>query len=191
MKENEGLPKKSSPEKDVAQRLANLLGTSVLGFVPNQNTPLTPSATADGFSLPPSSMLPKLSLDTELFRHNMSIAEIIILSGLIHNNPAHRKNILDSTKKEYFPPKLFEGFLFEALAETILDNFDIEISTDFLFNQIHKYFSVQWNSSPESDGYVRDILFRYAQAVDINPSAEQIDKAIQLRRIWAHKKGIV
>lgn len=144
------------------------------------------------FKLPKPDSLPNLNLDVELFRRNVMIAETMILSGLFHGNQSQREKILKSTKREYFSPHFFKGFLFGMIVNGLKDNHEIELSVDFLIEQIDKYYSDELKVSPDEDkAYLRDILFVCAQLLNMHPSDEQVEKAIELRKLWASDKNLI
>ncbi len=88
--------KKYNPADSSAQHLANLIGTSVAGFIPETKSgkPYT------------------INLSTELFlRNNVAIAELVIISGLIKGEAEMRSMVFTQFKPEFFQEKSFEHYL--------------------------------------------------------------------------------
>jgi hypothetical protein len=144
----------------------------------------------NNWRLPSKRLLPQLNIDLELNRHNVSIAEFIILAGLIKGNPRLRKKIINSINPVCFGTDLFPQYLFARIVEILNQNLDQKIYTRWVISQIKSYYKEIWNRNPTR----RDIhgeLFSLAQILNFSPTNEQVFNAIKLRKVWARDYKLI
>lgn len=164
-----------NPAEQAAQNLANLLGRSVAGFIPSSND--------DGESLPP------LDLDIELFRRrNVSLASVVVMAGLLRSKETRRQAILRHITPEYFGEKSFDRFLFERIATRLHQHEDISLSE--IETSVTEFGPTVYGE-PSDERSLVGYRFTVTQILSLAPSPRQIDQAIELRKIWARKKGII
>ncbi len=170
-KANEG---KQAAEQ-AAQHLANLLGRSVAGYTPSSNA---------GDELPP-----QIDLNTELFkRRNVSIASLVVIAGLLRANRLHREAILQSAKPEFFWEKSFDRFLYERIRAALREHNDISMSD--LEACIQEYEPAVYGQ-PANEHSLQGHRSTLVQILKFQPTPAQIERAIELRRIWAKGKGLI
>jgi hypothetical protein len=152
-----------------ARHLANLIGTQVAGYLPDY--------AKDG--LPP-----KLDLDVELFRKNVSIASLVILSALVKDKG--RNWIIQIVKPGHFT--LFPRYLFEVMLEQLSE--EGEIIASKVKDRIPDY-GPKYHGEPLGEHSLRGYNFTWAQILDLDPTSAQVDKAIELQLMWAKKEGLI
>lgn len=151
-----------------AKHLANLLGREVAGYLPDYAKEGKPY---------------KIDIDIELFRNNVGVASLVILSALIKDK--RRDYIIKNIKPEYF--QLFDRYLLEIILE-MLTNGEV---VDYLKikNQIPEY-SLKYFSSPSAERSLEGYYFTLEQILDLDPTPTQIGKAIGLLQRKAKKRGL-
>ena len=100
--------RKYNPAESAARHLANLLGTSVSGFVPD----------------PPYD---HVDLDIELSRRNVSIASLVVISGLVNGNEELQKKVGNTIRPDHFREKSFEKYLFAIISNQLSDTGRVSI----------------------------------------------------------------
>jgi hypothetical protein len=156
------------PENSAAKHLANLIGTAVGGQIPDSNV---------------------LDLDEELvIRNNMAIASLVILSSLIKGEGGLRERVISKVQEEFFRDTSFECYLFKICMDHI--NKNKEISEAHLEGQIVKY-SPEVYGEEANESFLKDLKYMWFQIIHFNPTTAQLDRAIELRRIWAEDKGLL
>jgi hypothetical protein len=164
------LEKKKNPADSAAQHLANLIGTSVTGFVPQ----------------PPND---KVDLNTELFlRSNVAMASLAIISALIKGHQNQRELILKSVKPEYMGKKSFENYLFGFLSSELKEKGDISIPA--IEKKIPEYSMVVYGE-PTNEKTLEGDFFKWSQVLNFEPTDTQTTKAIEILHNWARKEGLL
>lgn len=130
--------------------------------------------------------IPKVDLNFYLQSREMGWASYTILSGLIKN--IERQLIINNVFEEYFWDKSFEKYLFKIIKNQINKNGEINISE--LFDHIKK-FGVEVYGVELTKPSIKEDYFKFAQILDLNPSEDQIKKAIELRIMWAKHEGVL
>ncbi len=163
--------KKRNPGDSAAQHLANLLGTNLAGFTPK---------TIDGET-------PKLDLNAELFvSNNVAIAELVIIAGLLKNDDDQRREILRFIEPEFMGEKSFEGYLFSLVRESLEDKAKVSLSK--IGEKIPEYGPKVYGEAlgrQSLEGY----YFKWSQALSLEPTQAEVQKAIEIIRTVAEKKG--
>jgi hypothetical protein len=139
--------------------------------------------------LPAKRLLPQLDVDTELNRHNASIAQYFIIAGLIKGDTVLRNKIINSINPVSFFIDSFEQYLFVKISEILKESVDYKISTQWITSQIKGYFKEIWNSYPTRHE-LHSKLFSCAQILDFSPSAEQVLRSIELCKYVATMTGL-
>lgn len=151
-------------DRESLRHLADLIGTSVSG--------VTPSTDA-------------IDLDEELhINRNMAIASLVIISALFKSDHATREIIKEQIRAEYLRQKSIEWFLFIELVR-IYEN-ENEVSFQKFEDIVSRFAQEVWGQpSDEGDQY------KLTQIVSFNPTPTQLMRAIELRRLWAKRKGLL
>ena len=166
--------RKLSPAESSAQHLANLMGTSVAGFVP---------VSTSGASLP------VLDLDVELFkRNNVAIASLVILSSLVKGDQEQREECLRRTRVEYFNEKSLDRFLFETIVEYHRATGQVPVQD--VRARILEYGPQVWGEASD-ERELTGHYFMWAQIVSFSPTTAQVERAIELRKMWAARNGLI
>jgi hypothetical protein len=151
--------KKKSPQDSAAQHLANLVGTSVAGFVPE-----VPNDRVD--------------LDMELFtRNNSAIASLVIIAGLLKGNPSQQALIRNSIEPLHLGAKSLENYLFTIVAEELRNN--QVVSPEAIKQRIPEYGTVVYGE-PTDYRSLQGYLFKWSQIISFEPTDKQILTAIQI-----------
>lgn len=160
--------KKKNPADSAAQHLANLIGTSVAGFVPQ----------------PPYD---KVDLDLELFvRNNSAIASLVVISGLIKGNQTQRESILQSVKPDYLSERSFESYLFRLISDELSDKGNI--SLDAIEKGIPQHSQIDYGEPP-SKRLLQGYFFKWTQILNLEPTDDHISKAIEHLQKVARNNG--
>lgn len=163
--------KRKNPADSSAQHLANLLGASVAGFIPE---------TKNGKP-------PIVNLSTELFmRNNVSIAELVVLSCLIKGGDENRSVVLHEFQPEFLPVKSFERYLCTIILTQLQTNGIVSIAEIEL--KIEDFGIKVWGE-PLKNKEKRGYLFRWNQILTFEPTVSQAERAIILCRNNAKKNG--
>jgi hypothetical protein len=141
-------------------------------------------------SLPDKAMLPQLDLDAELERHNVAVAQLLILANLIKGDQDQRKAIIVSIDAICFDPQLFPQFLFRKIVGYLHEDINRKIPVKWIVSQIEDFYKQTYNVAPPKQGFQGE-LFRCAQILDFSPSPTQVLRAIELRKAWAKRKGLI
>lgn len=164
--------RRENPADSSAQHLANLLGTSVAGFIPETK----------------AGKLPRLNLSTELFfRHNLAIAQLVILSGLIKGDSKQREMICRTIKPEFLGNKTFPNYLFSLAVKLMEETQDISI--EVLSSNIPDFGPRIWGE-PLDRRSLKGHYFQWSQILDFEPTPGQVEQAIKLCLEQA-KKGLL
>ncbi len=150
--------KKKKPVEGMAQALANLMGTSVAGFIPE----------------PPHD---QVDIESELLRHNVAIASLVILAGLIKGDPNQQALILSSIQPAHLGDKSFEQYLFTLIAETVRQNQNI--SREMIERRIPEFSQVIYGE-PANKRTMEGDFFKWSQIQSFEPTSAQLAHAIEL-----------
>ena len=165
--------KSKNPADSLAQHLANLIGTSVAGFVPEAS---------DGSAH-------EIDLNTELFRNNnMAIARLVVVSGLVQGDSAAKTRILKMIKPDYLGEKSFSAYLFSYAAELLGEAG--KISIEKVEASISDYGPKVFGK-PLDKNFVMGVHYKWSQIMNFHPTAKQLDRSIHLCRIDAREKGLI
>jgi hypothetical protein len=174
-------PEEKRVPHEAAQHLANLLGTSVAGHLPESIGDVTYSSL-----LSFGKLLPNLNLDVELFRNNnVGLAALVVLAALIMDEKSQRDHIVQSIGSEHFWPKSFELHLFQRLLSYFAEHNDI---TSFDFSKMISDYGLEVWGEPSNEQSLLGKYFKLAQIINLAPTATQVERAIELRRIWLNTK---
>ena len=155
------------------------------------STKKTARSAKDGkYRLPSKRLLPELDLDVEMARHNVAIAELLILTGLIKGDPNEQRKIMSLVTSIFFAPKLFPQFLFERIVAYLQVERPHRITVEWVTSQIEPYYKVIWDSTPRKRE-LQGKLFTCAQIFDFNPTPEQVLRSIELRKMVAESEGLI
>lgn len=169
--------KQSNKEKPAAEQaaehLANLVRRGVAGFIPK---------TATGRE-------PNFDLDEELFRRrNVALASLVILSALLHGDKDQQQNVLHTVKPEYLGERSFDHFLFERISDHVVTG--VSFSASDVEASIQEYGPVIW-SEPSSEQSLQGHRLTWAQLLSLRPTPRQVERAIELRQMWARNQGLL
>jgi hypothetical protein len=149
--------KKRKPEDSAAQHLANLIGTSVAGFIPE-------------------SPFNKVDLDFELFtRNNTAIASLVIISGLIKGDPTQREAILRSIKPDHLGNRSLESYLFRLISDELSDKGNV--SLDAIEKSIPQHSQVDYGEPP-NEKMLQGDYYKWNQILNFELTDAHISKAI-------------
>lgn len=133
-------------------------------------------------------LLPKLKLHIELFRHNVWIAGLVILSGLLRADQQQRQEYLTILTPRHFDAKSLPRFLFEKIAaypfkvnETIP-----EVQLEKWITEFHAEI---WGELPPEPRMFHTNNLTLRQILNIQPTKEQVYQAIELRKERMEKRG--
>ena len=127
-------------------------------------------------------------LDIELFRRqNVWVASSVVISGLLKANPQQRKNFLMNLTPQHFNPQSLCQYLFERIVSFLEDNETIPISE--LEKWIPEYHLEVWNESPPHERMLFAHNFNLRRIINFNPTEEQVNRAIELRKMTMEKKS--
>lgn len=137
--------------------------------------------------LPNKSLLPILSLDVELFqRNNVSIAFLVIISGLI-KNVKQRQDIIGQVKPIYINVP-FNRYLYEIVIDELNEKGEIDITP--ILSRIPD-FELKFYGTPSDERSLRSKYFTFAQVLNFEPTPEQVSKAISMVVAYARKRGVM
>jgi hypothetical protein len=153
----------------VAQALANYLQTDVAGYQPTSGIRPEPD---DKKTIP---YIP--DLDAEIFRSNIRMMYIVVLSGLIHGGDDQRRIILASVQADRFHDKSFPKFLFEKIAQQFQEKGNISVQELQAITPEHTkadYGAISTRRELFGHYYI------WAQILRLRPTWVQIMKAIEI-----------
>ena len=150
--------KKLNSADSSAQHLANLLGTSVAGLVPQ----------------PPND---KVDLDSELARRNVAVAYLIVLSALVKGRPDQRDKILTTIQPAQLQERSFENYLFVFIRDRLGELGEIPMPR--IEEIITSYETVVWGE-PLDERSLRGYSFKWSQIMSFDPNDSQLNRAIEL-----------
>jgi len=131
--------------------------------------------------------LPKLDLEIELFRRrNVWIASFVILAGLLKGDKELRLSYLSILTPSHFDPESLARYLFEKLNEYLQKHEQVPEAE--LEKWIPQYSLDVWGSRPSG----RDLFsgqIKLRQILSFNPTEEQTNRAIELRKEKKEKYG--
>jgi hypothetical protein len=167
------IPHGKSAADSAAQHLANLTGRSVAG--------LTPKSQTGG--------VPTLDLSEELFRRrNVAVASLVILAALLHGNAEQQNGILQRVKPASLGEKSFDHFLFEKMADTLSAG-KLLVAADMAAS-IEAYGPTVWGE-PSNARSLQGARFTWKQVLELRPTPVQVERAIELREMWARAKELL
>ncbi|MDR3573710.1 MAG: hypothetical protein P4L50_07605 [Anaerolineaceae bacterium] len=127
-------------------------------------------------------LLPKVNLDIELFRrNNVSIASLVVLSGLLNEDHQHQQRYLSILTPDHFDPKSFERYLFEKIAAYLRARKNVPVSE--LEKWVTEYHLEIWGESPPNERMFFGNNWNLRLMLSFDPTEEQIDQAIELRNM--------
>jgi hypothetical protein len=156
------------PAEEAAQYLANLLGTSVADAIPEQSKE-------------------SVDLELEFFRNNVSIAALVLLSGLLKGNNHLKQELLGLLQPSHFWDKSIERFLFLKIKEHLQANDSSELDLEIC---IQEYGLSVWGK-PQDERSLANARFKLSQILGFEPTENQVYRAFQLRREWALRRGFI
>lgn len=132
------------------------------------------------------SYLHEIDLDSHLVHKNMAIASSVIISGLV--NDVAKDRIIQAIRYEYLRAKSFHAYLYEI----ILNQFKIkgDISIAEITAKIPDH-SLKYYMEAPNEGDLKADYYNWAQILKMKPTESQIERAIELRLLWAQKKGLI
>ena len=146
---------------------------------------IKPSAYNQLKQLPNKAILPILDLQDELYRrNNVAIATLVVLSALIKGKSIQQKTILNRLKPEYLGPKLIYSYLYTLIVEDIKNLGEVDISS--ILDKIPE-FGPKIFGEPSSK--LKGDYFNFALILNIDPTVDQVAKAIDMVEISAKKNG--
>jgi hypothetical protein len=130
--------------------------------------------------------LNNLDLDDNLFHKNMLAASSVIISALVKN--IERDRIIQEIRYDHLRAKSFHSYLYEIILEQLRENGEISIAevTARIPDHSLKYYGEAPNEEMLKAGY-----YNWALILNMNPTSAQVEKAIELRLIWAQKEGLI
>jgi hypothetical protein len=132
--------------------------------------------------------IPKLDLNIELFqRNNVWIASFVILAGLLKGARQQREQFLSILSPFHFDPKSLARYLYTKFALSLQGNETIPIS--ILENWIPQYATEVWGESPPEERMLFSNHLKLRQILSLNPTEEQVYRAIELRKEKMQKYG--
>ena len=165
--------KKENPIEEVAQLLANISKTSLLGFSPKNSRGEV--------------INPKLvDLDLELFRFkNVTLAPLVMLSGLVGGDRNQRKHILGTIQVSDLREKSFNRYIFDQFQKNLEGNLDADLMDVAL--KIPDFGPEIWGE-PSGDQSLIDHYYRWSQMISFKPTQAQLDKAMAMVKMVAEKR---
>lgn len=132
--------------------------------------------------------LPKLDLEVELFRRrNVWIASFVILAGLLKGDKQQRQGYSKILTPGHFDPKSLSKYLFEKIIKYLDKNENVPISE--LEVWIPEYAIEVWGETPPDERMLYSNQLTLRQILSFNPTEEQINRAIELRKEKMKKYG--
>jgi hypothetical protein len=136
--------------------------------------------------LPDKSSLPILNLDVELNeRNNVSIAFLVLISGLIRY-PDSRQKILERVKLEYINVP-FPRYLYAVIAFELIRTKTVDIQS--VIDQIPQFGPILYGE-PSNEISMKGHYFTLAQVLYFQPTIANLSKAIDMVVAYAKKRGI-
>ena len=131
--------------------------------------------------------LPKIDLQVDLFRRrNVWIASFVILAGLLKGDKEQRQRFLSILTPHHFDPKSLARYLFERLSEYLQEHEQVPEAE--LEKWIPHYEIKVWGSPSSERMFFSDHL-KLRQILSFNPTEEQVNRAIELRKEKMEKYG--
>jgi hypothetical protein len=132
--------------------------------------------------------VPKLDLDHELFlMHNIWIASFVILAGLLKGDRQQQQRLLSILKPAYFNPKSLPRYLFEKIASYL--EVHEAVPEPVLEGWIPQYAIEVWGDSSQNERLLFGDQLKLRQILSFNPTEEQVNRAIELRKEKMDKYG--
>jgi hypothetical protein len=131
------------------------------------------------------SLLPILDLDIELFRRrNVSIASLVILSGLLKADRQQREKYIAILSPRHFDPKSLSRYLYEKIIQYLRENETIPIEE--MEKWIPEYSTQVWGEPAEGRVLFGD-HYTLRQILNFEPTEAQVYRAIELRKMLMNK----
>jgi len=150
--------RKQNPADAAAKQLANLLGTSVSGFVPD----------------PPND---HPDLEKELLRSNVVMARLVIISGLVNGDKGLKAKIITGIQINHFPEGSFERYLYGIALGQFKNNGEVSVQA---VEKLIPDFGPLVNGEPLNKRSLLGCNYKWSQILQIKPTENQIERAIDL-----------
>ena len=126
--------------------------------------------------------LPKVDIEINLFRrNNVSIAALVIVSGLLKGDQQLRQRLLSILTPDHFNPRSLPQYLYQKIA--VYPHMGETIPVSELEKWIPEYHLEVWGEShPEERMFYAD-NWTLRQILNFDPTEEQINRAIELREM--------
>ena len=138
--------------------------------------------------LPDKSLLWVIDLELELYkRNNVAIANLVVLSALMKGEKKQQKMIMERLKPDYLlGPKSIYSYLFRIISEEINQDGKVDISS--IIERIPEH-GPQVYGEPLDQRSLQGDYRNFARILYINPTAEQVEKAVDMVEGYAIKSG--
>jgi len=123
---------------------------------------------------------PKAYINLQLSLNGYYIATTVVLGGLLRGDTHMRESIVSELSGIFSPPTFgFREYLLKAIIDELKRDIDAEITDEFIFSQVVPFYSETWDTKP-SRRSVRGHLANTAQALELIPTSDQVDQAINI-----------
>lgn len=155
---SKGLPDRA------AKHLANLLGVSIAGQVPDNM---------------------QIDIEKELFvGNNVTLASLVIVAGFLWGNSDVRDELVSEVNPLILREKSLEWYVYQSMLKAYAQSKSVEV--DVIEEDLSDYGPQVWGEPTGEASWLR-----WRQIRSMKPSTEEILQAIHLRVKWATKKGII